>query len=89
LGKEDSSSGCLYDNLRRKAFKAPREEIAQEQLAQPYSFQNFLVPNPSTFALGLSFQAKILCVPFFCKLVDHFPGDWIFLFGPIELNDGI
>jgi hypothetical protein len=37
----------------------------------------------------LSFQAKILGVPLFGKLVDHFPGDWIFLLGSIELNDGI
>jgi hypothetical protein len=89
LGQEESSSSCLYDNFLRKAFKAFRKKIAQEQIAQPYSFQDSLVPNPSAFGLRLSFQAEILCVPLFCKLVDHFPGDWIFLLGPIELNDGI
>ena len=28
-------------------------------------------------------------MPVFGKFVDHFPSNWIFLLGPIELNDGI
>jgi hypothetical protein len=35
--KKKASSGCLYDNFLRKAFKALCKEVAQEQIAQPYS----------------------------------------------------
>lgn len=88
LGQEEDRTGCSCDNVLRKALKAGGKNILQEQIARP-SFENLLARNPCAFALRLSFQAEILCVPLFCKFVDHFPSDWIFLLGPIELNDGI
>jgi hypothetical protein len=43
------------------------------------SFENLFARNPCTSVLRLGFQAEILSVPLFGNLVDHFPGDWIFL----------
>src|ERR1700733_9696661 len=37
----------------------------------------------------MGFQAEILRMPLFGKLINHLPGNGIFLLGPIELKDGI
>ena len=89
MGQEEGLRGCLFDKFLPKAFKGCGKEIAQEQIAQALSFQNFLAPNRSTLPLSLGFQAEILRMPLFGKLINHLPSNGIFLLGPIELNDSI
>ena len=89
MGQEEGRRECPWDNVLRKAYKACGKEIAKKQIAQPLSFQIFLAASPSSLPLSLGFQAEILSVPVFGKLVDHLPRDRIFLLGPIKLNDGI